>query len=199
MINLKAAPCDEAAIRSVSPAANRVARQKPWVLLATILASSITHIDGSVVNIALPAIESNLATSVAVIQWLVNAYTLCLSAFLLTGGVAADRFGRRKMFIIGLILFAAASLWCGFAMSIAQLIRSLRKKLTIGGKSSPISVYHHVICYDYFQLSFSLTDCNILPIFVSSEIGKRELAQFQRVPILRGDCHATKNDDHYRI
>ena len=122
MINPKAAPCDEATIRSIPPAPNCIASQKPWVLLATILASSITYIDESVVNIALPAIESNLATSVAVIQWLVNAYTLCLSALLLTGGAAADRFGRRKMFIIGIILFAAASLWCGFAPSIAQLI-----------------------------------------------------------------------------
>jgi EmrB/QacA subfamily drug resistance transporter len=122
VINLRAAPCDESAIRSIPPAANCVARQKPWVLLATILASSITYIDESVVNIALPSIESNLATSVAVVQWLVNAYTLCLSALLLTGGVAADRFGRRKMFIIGIILFAAASLWCGFAPSVAQLI-----------------------------------------------------------------------------
>ncbi len=122
MINPKAAPCDEATIRSIPLAANCIASQKPWVLLATILASSITYIDESVVNIALPAIERNLATSVAVIQWLVNAYTLCLSALLLTGGAAADRFGRRKMFIIGIILFAAASLWCGFAPSIAQLI-----------------------------------------------------------------------------
>lgn len=122
MINPKAAPCDQATIRSIAPAANCVASQKPWVLLATILASSITYIDESVVNIALPAIETNLATSVAVIQWLVNAYTLCLSALLLAGGAAADRFGRRKMLIIGIILFAAASLWCGFAPSIAQLI-----------------------------------------------------------------------------
>jgi EmrB/QacA subfamily drug resistance transporter len=122
VINPKAAPCDQAAIRSIVPAANCVASQKPWVLLATILASSITYIDVSVVNIALPAIENNLATSVTVIQWLVNAYTLCLSALLLTGGAAADRFGRRKMFIIGIILFAAASVWCGFAPSIAQLI-----------------------------------------------------------------------------
>jgi EmrB/QacA subfamily drug resistance transporter len=122
VINPKAAPCDEAAIRSILPAANCVARQKTWVLLATILASSITYVDGSVVTIALPAIESNLTASVAVIQWLVNAYTLCLSALLLTGGAAADRFGRRKMFIIGIILFAAASLWCGIAPSIAQLI-----------------------------------------------------------------------------
>lgn len=111
MINPKAAPCDEATIRSISPAANRVANEKPWVLLATILASSIAYIDESVVNIALPAIESNFATSVAVIQWLVNAYTLCLSALLLIGGAAADHFGRRKMFMIGIIIFAAASLW----------------------------------------------------------------------------------------
>jgi MFS family permease len=63
-----------------------------------------------------------MATTVAVIQWLVNAYTLSLSALLLSGGAAADHFGRRKMFIIGIILFANASLWCGFAPSIAQLI-----------------------------------------------------------------------------
>jgi MFS family permease len=75
-----------------------------------VLASSITYIDESVVNIAQPAIEGNLATSVAVIQWLVNAYTLCLSALLLTGGAAADQFGRRKMFVIGIVLFAVASL-----------------------------------------------------------------------------------------
>jgi hypothetical protein len=59
VINPKAAPCDEAAIRSIAPATNCIASQKPWVLLATILASSITYIDESVVNIALPAIESN--------------------------------------------------------------------------------------------------------------------------------------------
>jgi EmrB/QacA subfamily drug resistance transporter len=122
VINPKAAPCDEATIRSIPPAANRLANEKPWVLLATILASSIAYIDESVVNIALPAIESNLATSVAVIQWLVNAYTLCLSALLLIGGAAADHFGRRKMLMVGIIIFAAASLCCGIASSIAQLI-----------------------------------------------------------------------------
>jgi MFS family permease len=110
VINPKAAPCDEATIRSIPLAANCIASQKRWVLLATVLASSITYIDESVVNIAQPAIEGNLATSVAVIQWLVNAYTLCLSALLLTGGAAADQFGRRKMFVIGIVLFAVASL-----------------------------------------------------------------------------------------
>ena len=122
MINLKAAPCDEGIIRSARATANCPARQKPWVLLATILASSIANIDGSVVNVALPAVEKDLAASVEVIEWLVNAYTLCLSALMLVGGAAADRYGRRKIFISGLAIFAVASLWCGFAPSVAQLI-----------------------------------------------------------------------------
>jgi EmrB/QacA subfamily drug resistance transporter len=122
VINPKPAPCDEGAIRSIPAASNCAASEKPWVLLATILASSIAYIDESVVNIALPAIERDLATSVVVMQWLVNAYTLCLSALLLIGGAAADQFGRRRIFVVGVSIFAAASLWCGFSQSIVQLI-----------------------------------------------------------------------------
>jgi MFS family permease len=101
VVNPKAAPCDEGVIRSIPTALNCPASEKPWVLLATILASSIAYIDGSVVNIALPAIERELAVSVVVIQWLVNAYTLCLSALLLIGGAAADQFGRRRILVVG--------------------------------------------------------------------------------------------------
>jgi len=92
------------------------------VLVVTILASTMAYIDESVVNVALPAIERDLGVPVAVIQWLVNAYTLSLSAFLLIGGAAGDRFGRRRVFIIGTAIFAAASLWCGLAASAAQLL-----------------------------------------------------------------------------
>src|SRR6266702_8523778 len=113
MINPKASPCDEAAIRAARAARNCTASAKPWVLLATILASSMAYIDESVVTVALPAIETDLATSVAVVQWLVNAYTLCLSAFLLVGGAAGDLFGRRRIFVVGVAIFAAASVWCG--------------------------------------------------------------------------------------
>jgi EmrB/QacA subfamily drug resistance transporter len=122
MINLKARPCDEATIQSTRADRNCAASAKPWVLLAAILASSIAYIDESVVNIALPAIETDLAASVVVIQWLVNAYTLCLSAFLLTGGAAGDLFGRRRTFIAGVALFAAASVWCGLSPNVTQLI-----------------------------------------------------------------------------
>jgi EmrB/QacA subfamily drug resistance transporter len=92
------------------------------VLVATILASSIAYIDESVVNVALPAIETDLATTAVVIQWLVNAYTLCLSAFLLVGGAAGDRFGSRRLLVIGMSIFAVASLWCGLSPSITQLV-----------------------------------------------------------------------------
>ena len=122
MITAKAAPCDEGAIRSIAATGTCPEAAKTWVLVGTILASTIAYIDESVVNIALPTIERDLATSAAVVQWLVNAYTLCLAALLLIGGAAADRFGRRKMFIVGVSIFAAASLFCGLSPNVAVLI-----------------------------------------------------------------------------
>jgi len=122
MANLRAVPCAEGIIQSARVDRACAAGAKPWVLVATILASSIAYIDESVVNVALPAIETELATTAVVIQWLVNAYTLCLSAFLLVGGAAGDRFGSRRLLVIGMSVFAVASLWCGLSPSIAQLI-----------------------------------------------------------------------------
>jgi EmrB/QacA subfamily drug resistance transporter len=91
-------------------------------LAATILASVISYIDESVVNIALPVIARDLAAPVALSQWIINAYTLCLAAFLLIGGAAGDRLGRRKIFIAGTSIFAMASVWCGISTGIGQLI-----------------------------------------------------------------------------
>ena len=122
MINPRARPCDEQAIRSVRGGVECAARQRRWVLVATVLASVIAYIDELVVNVALPAIAKDLATSVAAIQWVINAYTLCLAAFLLVGGATGDRFGRRRVFVVGVAIFAVASIWCGFAPSLGQLI-----------------------------------------------------------------------------
>jgi EmrB/QacA subfamily drug resistance transporter len=122
MSSVRTRPCEDAIIQSTPVAATRAANAKPWVLIATILASSIANIDESVINVALPAIETDLATSIITIQWLVNAYALCLSALLLIGGASADQFGRRRFFIVGVSVFAAASLWCGIAPSLTQLI-----------------------------------------------------------------------------
>ena len=95
---------------------------RKWVLAATILGSSMAFIDGTVVNVALPTLQTNLNASLADVQWVIEAYALLLSAFLLVGGSLGDHYGRRRIFLIGVIVFAAASAWCGCAGSIRQLI-----------------------------------------------------------------------------
>src|SRR5215213_11763562 len=93
-----------------------------WVLAATILASSMAFIDGTVVNVALPFLQTNLNATAIGIQWVVEAYSLFLSALLLVGGSLGDRYGRRRIFNIGVVVFAVASVLCGLAANIEQLI-----------------------------------------------------------------------------
>jgi EmrB/QacA subfamily drug resistance transporter len=122
VINPRARPCSEGKIRSTPAIVAVTLSDKTWALIAAILGTSTAYIDESIVNVALPAIETDLGASAAVAQWLINAYTLCLSALLLVGGAAADLFGRRRVFVLGIGLFAFASLWCGLAPSVTQLI-----------------------------------------------------------------------------
>ena len=96
--------------------------QSRWILTATILASSMAFIDGTVVNVALPFLQKDLNATVIGVQWIVEAYALFLSALLLVGGSLGDRYGRRLIFSIGVVLFAIASVACGFAATIEQLI-----------------------------------------------------------------------------
>ena len=122
MANIFTPPCDEAAIRS-KPAVARCARAaEPWILAATILGSSMAFIDGTVVNVALPALQAGLNATVRDVLWVVEAYALCLAALMLVGGLMGDRFGRRRVFCSGVALFALASVWCGLAASVGQLI-----------------------------------------------------------------------------
>jgi EmrB/QacA subfamily drug resistance transporter len=114
-------PCEADSIGSARGAACTAGQQR-WVLAATILASTIAYVDESVVNVALPAIGRDLTAQPAALQWVINAYTLCLAAFLLVGGAAGDRLGRRRVFIAGVTLFGLASLGCGLSRDIAQLI-----------------------------------------------------------------------------
>ena len=121
MANAKMLPCDAAAIRAVPGSAACAARQR-WVLVAAVLGSTLAFVDESVVNVALPKMESDLHTTLAAMQWVINAYTLCMSALLLIGGATADQFGRRRVFLIGVVVFAAASLGCGLAPDVQILI-----------------------------------------------------------------------------
>ena len=93
-----------------------------WILAATILGSSMVFIDGTVVGVALPAIQSSLQATIAEVQWVIESYALLLGALLLTGGSLGDLYGRRKIFAIGVVLFCAASAWCGLAPSVRQLV-----------------------------------------------------------------------------
>jgi EmrB/QacA subfamily drug resistance transporter len=119
--NPKALPCDELAIRA-HPSVPACAAARYWVLAVAVLGSTLSYVDESVVNVALPAIEADLRTTLPAMQWVINAYTLCMSALLLIGGAAADRFGRRRMFVIGAGVFAAGSLGCGLAVSVPMLL-----------------------------------------------------------------------------
>lgn len=93
-----------------------------WVLPTTILGSSVGFIDSSVVNVALPAMQRGLETDLGAMQWVINGYLLTLASLILLGGSASDRFGRRRIFMIGTAGFAAASLACGLALSATWLI-----------------------------------------------------------------------------
>jgi len=115
------APCDEAAIRA-GDCGRADARNGAWILAATILGSSMAFIDGTVVNVALPAIQVSLHGTLADVQWVVESYALFLAALLLIGGSLGDRYGRRRIFTAGIVLFAVASAWCGLASDIRQLI-----------------------------------------------------------------------------
>src|SRR5215813_10651063 len=81
------------------------ANKKPWVLAATILGSSMAFIDGTVVNVALPALQESFHATVVSVQWVVEAYGLFLGALILVGGALGDMFGRRLIFLIGITVF----------------------------------------------------------------------------------------------
>jgi EmrB/QacA subfamily drug resistance transporter len=102
------------------------------VLLATVLGSGIAFLDATVVNVALPTIGEELDAGIAGLQWVVNAYTLTLSGFLLLGGSLGDHYGRRRVFVIGVVWFAVASLLCGVAPSVEALVAA-RALQGIGG------------------------------------------------------------------
>jgi EmrB/QacA subfamily drug resistance transporter len=125
-------PCDEAAIRSGQCATAPAPAAGPRVLAATILGSSLAFIDGTVVSVALPAIAREFRATGTEVQWVVEAYALLLSALLLVGGSLGDRFGRRRVYALGVAIFTVASVACGLATSVRWLILA-RSLQGIGG------------------------------------------------------------------
>lgn len=102
MGNSLKSPCDEGVIRSAPNAASSARHVGLWVLVATILGSSMVFIDGSVVTVALPVIQRDLNATTADVQWIVEAYSLFLAALILVGGTLGDHFGRRASLLLAL-------------------------------------------------------------------------------------------------
>jgi EmrB/QacA subfamily drug resistance transporter len=139
-------PCDDAIILSGSANSPCRPEARPWILAATILGSSIAFIDSTVVNVALPALQSSLHATVVDVQWIIESYGVLLAALILVGGALGDIFGRRLVFLIGLVIFAIGSAACGFSTTVAQLVaaRSLQgigAAALVPGSLSIISAY----------------------------------------------------------
>ncbi|MGW3469670.1 MFS transporter [Saccharopolyspora sp. NPDC000995] len=115
-----------------------------WILVATILGSGVAFLDGSVVNVALPAIGRDIGGDLSVLQWVLDAYLLTLSALLLLGGALGDRYGRRRVYVLGLVLFTLASLGCGLApggtaLIVARLLQGVGGALLVPGSLALIN------------------------------------------------------------
>jgi EmrB/QacA subfamily drug resistance transporter len=132
VVALSRTPCDDGVIKAGAATKPCAERSKPWLLAATILGSSLAFIDGTVVNVALPTIQAELRVSIAVAQWVANAYSLLLGPLILLGGAVGDRLGRRRIFMLGIVVFTAASIACGLSPSAGILIAS-RAVQGIGG------------------------------------------------------------------
>jgi EmrB/QacA subfamily drug resistance transporter len=122
--------------------------QARWVIAGAALGSGIAFLDATVVNVALPAIGSDLHASLSGLQWTVNAYLVTLSALLLLGGTLGDRFGRRQVFVIGLGWFALASALCGVAPSsglliVARSVQGVGGALLVPGSLAILSATFH--------------------------------------------------------
>jgi EmrB/QacA subfamily drug resistance transporter len=148
MIVVAKQPCDEGVIRGTPLLKPCTKSSGRWILAATILASSMVFIDGTVINVALSALQASLNATVIDVQWVIESYSLLLASLLLVGGSLGDYYGRRRIFLIGVIVFTGASVWCGFAPNIRHLIvaRALQgfgAALLVPGSLALISASFH--------------------------------------------------------
>ncbi|HXE48305.1 MAG TPA: MFS transporter [Ramlibacter sp.] len=122
MSHIGKSPCDEGAVLYGAETSPRPRAAQRWTLVAAVLGSSMAFLDGTVVNVALPAIQRDLQATASQAQWVIESYSLFLAALLLVGGSLGDRFGRRRIFVTGVALFTIAAAGCAFAVSAGQLI-----------------------------------------------------------------------------
>src|ERR687896_892356 len=129
-------PCDAVVIRCTRSSAPCRPTSRPWVIAAASLGSGMAFLDSTVMNVALPAVQAELGATAREVQWSYGAFALVLSALILVGGTLGDRFGRRRLFVIGAAIFGAASLWCALVpvpglLVVARAVQGLGGALLI--------------------------------------------------------------------
>jgi EmrB/QacA subfamily drug resistance transporter len=125
-------PCDEGVIRGTQTAAPCRPASRPWVIATASLGSGMAFLDSTVLNVALPAVQTDLGASARDVQWIYGAFALLLSALLLLGGTLGDRYGRRRTFVLGAAVFAAGSVWSALAPGPGHLVAA-RALQGVGG------------------------------------------------------------------
>jgi EmrB/QacA subfamily drug resistance transporter len=125
-------PCDGGFIRGTRTSAQCRPASRPWVIAAASLGSGMAFLDSTVLNVALPAVQTDLGASARDVQWIYGAFALLLSALLLVGGTLGDRYGRRRTFVLGAAVFAAGSVWSALAPGPGHLVAA-RALQGVGG------------------------------------------------------------------
>jgi EmrB/QacA subfamily drug resistance transporter len=131
MSQIPKSPCEDAVILTGTAGMPCAKSARRWTLIAAILGSSLTFLDGTIVNVALPSIQKSLGASASDIQWVMESYALFLASLLLAGGALGDRLGRKRVFFIGIIVFTLTSIGCSLSASAQHLI-SMRAMQGIG-------------------------------------------------------------------
>src|SRR6202158_1712473 len=160
MVGFTPPPCDAGVIGATPaypPALSE--RRKRLTLAATILGSSMAFIDGSVGNIGRPAIQQVLHADAASTQWIVNAYLLLLGALVLVGGSAADLYGRRRIFLLGIAVFTMASIACGLSPDITVLVVSRAVQGLGAALLTPASLAMLGAAFDRHERSHAIGIC----------------------------------------
>lgn len=107
---------------TINESKTKLISTETWILIATILGSSMAFIDSTAMNVVLPVFQLELNAKISQVQWVIEAYALMLASLLLLGGALGDHFGIKKIFMIGVVIFSLSSLWCGLSPDINQLI-----------------------------------------------------------------------------
>ncbi len=168
------------------PAARIATSRGKWILLTTVLGSSMVLLGSTVTNVALPHMSEDLTADLAALQWTVNAYMVTLAGLILLGGALGDRFGRRRIFVLGVVWFATASLLCGLATDTGTLV-TVCVYAGLGGFFFLTALQLQIVVgYSALEAGAALLPTSVLMLVFSSHSGELARHLGPRIPLTVG-------------